>query len=98
MALVVHASRAIENSLAVLGGIIAAGYVVGAEILPRYLQRPDGCPHGVPWGVVTLAAACIAPKTLGRATAGRIYTAFASRAPAPVPPPAGRPPDPPHID
>ena len=77
-----HAGRWIENGLAVLGGIIGAAYVVGVEILPHVgLGCAPAADHGVPWGLVIIVTAMVAPKTLGRMTAGRIYEVLLNRLP-----------------
>jgi hypothetical protein len=75
-----RASRWIENGLAVLGGLIAAAYVVGVEIYPAiaFTTAPSG--HGFPWGVVILVAALVLPKTVGRATAGKVWDVIGGRA------------------
>ena len=66
-------SRILEDSAFVLGVVVAAGYVVFAEIL-----KPDPG-RAFPWGVMILVGACVAPKTLGRATAGRIWDRIAGK-------------------
>ena len=76
--------RYIENWLAALGGLTATAYVVLVEVLPHSglvsCQAPS--PHpGFPWGVVILVAAMVAPKTLGRATAGKVWDVVARRLP-----------------
>jgi hypothetical protein len=77
-------SRKIENWLAVLGGVIAAAYVVGVEILPAVLHSlgKAGAPgdHEFPWGVVILVAALVLPKTVGRATAGKVWEVLGRKA------------------
>ena len=70
-------SRWIENGLAVLGGLCGAAYVIGVEIYP-HIRGTAGCSgHGVPWGVVILVGAMVLPKTIGRATAGKVWERFA---------------------
>lgn len=74
--------RWVENGLAILGGLIAAAYVVLVEIVPHSglvtCQMPTG--HGgVPWGVVILVVAMVLPKTIGRATAGAVWQQLGAR-------------------
>lgn len=76
-----HRGRIIEDGLAVLGGLIAASYVLGVEVFPHVCYSLSKCVNApvnteFPWGVVILASVCIAPKTLGRATAGRGWDAI----------------------
>lgn len=73
-------SRLIEDGLAVLGGIIAAAYVVGVEIWPHVKGTASCASHGIPWGVVIVVGACVLPKTVGRASAGRIWERFTPKA------------------
>lgn len=76
--------RYIENWLAGLGGLVAAGYVALVEILPHSGLMSCAVPTthpSFPWGVVILVAALVAPKTLGRATAGKVWEVVASRIP-----------------
>lgn len=77
--------RWIENGLAILGGVIAASYVLGVEVIPHVCYSLGKCIHapvpsnGIPWGVVILVGACVLPKTVGRATAGRVWDVVAGR-------------------
>ena len=77
--------RYIENWLAGLGGLIAAAYVILVEVLPHSglvsCQTPSIHP-GFPWGVVIICSIMVAPKTLGRATAGKVWEVVARRLPA----------------
>lgn len=78
-----NGNRLIENSLAILGGAIAAAYVVFVEILPHSGMgscHPPPTHAGFPWGVVILVSAMVAPKTLSRATAGRVWESLAGAA------------------
>lgn len=77
-------SRIIENGLAILGGLLAGGYVVGVEIFPQVCYAIGKCANApsdqqFPWGVVLTVAACVAPKTLGRMTAGKLWEGIASK-------------------
>lgn len=70
--------RSIENALAVGGAVIGAGYVVTAEILPP-LHCAMPIHAGLPWGVVIIVGILVAPKTVGRATTGRIWESVTAR-------------------
>lgn len=90
-----HSARWIENGLAILGGLLAAAYVIGVEVLPSVRYSLGKCAtampadHGIPWGVVLVVGGLVLPKTIGRATSGRVWDALASR--FGVKPPAGGP-------
>lgn len=76
--------RFIENALAVLGGLMAAAYVGLVEILPRACYALGRCAReptnaDVPWGVVIVVGALVLPKTVGRATAGKVWEGIATR-------------------
>lgn len=78
------ASRWIENGLAVVGILLGAVYVVGVEVYPHVCYSAALCtnppqPHEFPWIVALVIAACVAPKTIGRASAGRVWEAIAAR-------------------
>lgn len=86
-----HRSRAVEDFLAILGGLIVAGYVVTVEMLPQICYTMGKClvehrSSGVPWGVLVLVAACVLPKTLGRVSAGKVWEILGSRLPGVKPP------------
>lgn len=68
------ASRHIENALAVAG--IAQALLYGTlESLAHSGIRFGTCesPSGIPWITVMIFMGCVAPKTLGRATAGKLW-------------------------
>lgn len=70
-------SRTIENVgflaavlIAVLYGLAEAASRVGVSL------GECGHSHGIPWGLAIISGALVLPKTVGRATAGRIWEAF----------------------
>ena len=71
-------SRAIEDGLAILGGLTVFLYVVGGIVFPIFwasyhcLGEPPRTHFS--WDIFAFSALCIAPKTLGRMTAGRVWT------------------------
>lgn len=73
-----HRSRWVEDSLAVVGIAQAALYGT-MEALARggFLKHAEH--PGFPWVTVIIFAGCVLPKTLGRATAGRVWDAIAKR-------------------
>lgn len=79
--------RWIENGLAILGGLLAATYVIGVEVVPHVsyglgrCQAPPAAEGGFPWGVAMVIAALVLPKTVGRATSGRVWSALSGLAP-----------------
>lgn len=70
-------SRALEN----VGFLLGLGLVVGFELFADILPRAHGSTvdHAFPWGLVVAAALLVAPKMLGRATAGRVWDALSKR-------------------
>lgn len=85
--------RYIENWAAVVGMLVVVAYVLLVEIMPHSGLMACSTPPvhpGFPWGVVILVAALVAPKTLGRASAGRIWEIMADRLPGKRPPPDGQ--------
>lgn len=72
-----QSGRLIENVLALGGFALAAVYVLVAEV--GLVEARCIHPEGFPWGVFSVVAVCMAPKTLGRATAGRIWEAGMGR-------------------
>jgi len=72
--------RYVEVLLAMGGAAIACAYVWAVEIAPawRCTTHQD---HGLPWGVVIVVTAMVLPMTLGRATAGQIWTRLMGRLP-----------------
>lgn len=71
-------SRWIENVLAIVGIAQAALYGT-MEALARggFLTHSEHA--GFPWVTIIIFAGCVLPKTLGRATAGRVWDALASK-------------------
>jgi hypothetical protein len=68
------ASRHIENALAIAG--IAQALLYGTLEALRHSGISFGtceAPEGIPWITVMIFAGCVAPKTLGRATAGKLW-------------------------
>lgn len=76
--------RWIENILAIVGILQAALYGT-MEALARGGFLPHTEHPGFPWVTVIIFAGCVLPKTLGRATAGRVWDAVAARFGAPKP-------------
>ena len=68
------ASRHIENGLAI-AGIVQALLYGTLESLAHSGIKFGACeaPQGIPWITVMIFAGCVAPKTLGRATAGKLW-------------------------
>ena len=71
----------VPNALAVLGGVVGAGYVVLAEAIPR--SGLFGCmphpAHDIPWVVILVVVASVAPATLGPERTARLLRAVATR-------------------
>ena len=77
-------SRILEDVAFLLAVLLAAAYVVGVEILPSVGWRLGPCEaheHGIPWGLVLSLSVLAAPKTLGRATAGKVWDVIAKKLP-----------------
>lgn len=76
--------RWIENILAIVGILQAALYGT-MEALARggFLQHNEHA--GFPWITLAILGVCVLPKTVGRATAGRVWDAVATRVGAPKP-------------
>jgi len=68
--------RWVENGLAVLGGLVLAATAV-AEAWQIYQGNVSG--FHVPWANVLVGLALVVPKTIGRATAGQIWSIVAER-------------------
>lgn len=66
-------SRVLENVGFLVALVLGASYVVKVEII-AIGTRPS-----FPWGLVIICGLLIAPKTLGKATSGRIWSAIARR-------------------
>jgi phenylacetate-coenzyme A ligase PaaK-like adenylate-forming protein len=75
-----RASRRIEDALAI-AGILQAGLYGTLEALASVGWRLGECAAdtGLPWVTLAILFACVLPKTLGRATAGRIWEVIANR-------------------
>lgn len=71
-------SRFIEDALAI-AGIIQAMVYGTLEALRHSGVAFGKCEaaSGFPWVTISILALCVAPKTLGRATAGRIWDRIA---------------------
>lgn len=69
-------SRFFENLGFVVGLALAIAYVMGVK--PGPAEPPA-------WAVVCIILTCIAPKLVGRATSGRVWTAIANRFGGPKP-------------
>lgn len=69
------AHRMVEN-IGFLGGALVAVLYGTAEAAQQagLLQNPAHS-RGIPWGLVIIVGALVLPKTLGRATAGKIWQA-----------------------
>lgn len=63
-------SRGFEDFGFVVGIILAVLYVLGVK--PGSADPPA-------WAVVCIILTCVAPKMIGRATTGRVWTALAAR-------------------
>ena len=77
--------RWIENSLAILGGLLVAAYVLGVEVFPHIVYTLGKCSvppqdrHGIPWGVIISAGVLVLPKLVSRATYGRVWDGLATK-------------------
>lgn len=69
-------SRILEDVGFLVGILLAVLYVLGVH--PGPAQPPA-------WAAVCIILTCIAPKLIGRATTGRVWTLFASRGSGPPP-------------
>lgn len=72
--------RFAETAAFVLGVLIMASYGVAESLslLGFRLGQHDGH-HGFPWGQFVIGALLVAPKLLGRATAGKIWDAIGAK-------------------
>lgn len=59
------------------------GFALAIAIGVAYVGAEAGfwgkTPEGIPWGLLILMAVLAAPKTLGRATAGKVWDAVGAR-------------------
>jgi hypothetical protein len=68
------ASRRIENALALVGIAQAALYgTIEALKEAGWQMGPCQTNGGIPWVTLAVFVGCVLPKTLGRATAGKIW-------------------------
>lgn len=66
--------RLVENILALGGG--------GLMLFTGYQEALAVCAtHPFPWAAFIIGAVCVAPKTLGRATAGKIWERIGGKVP-----------------
>lgn len=75
-------SRKLED-YALIVGIAQAGFYGFIEAIVYFLQSIDVIPvkgHPIPYMTIALFLGCILPKTVGRATAGKIWTGLGSAA------------------
>ena len=77
-------SRVLEDVGFVVGLLMMVGYVGLVEILPALCHALGKCQNApadtpFPWVVVTMAALCVAPKMIGRASAGKVWESLAGR-------------------
>jgi hypothetical protein len=72
-------SRIVEDGGFVVAVLIALAYGL-AEALASVGFRLGTCEKaGFPWGLTVIVCALALPKTLGRASAGAVWTAIATR-------------------
>lgn len=76
-------SRIVEDILA-FAGIIQALFYGGMEALRSAGFKLGDCPteHSFPWVTIAILAICVAPKTVGRATAGKAWAGLAGMLPS----------------
>lgn len=73
-------SRHIENALAIAGILQALLYGTLEALRHAGISFGKCEPaDGIPWVTVMIFAGCVAPKTLGRATAGKVWDVVAGR-------------------
>lgn len=71
---IVAHGRFVENLLALGGGALL--------LFSGFREAVASCDtHAFPWAAFIVGAICVAPKTLGRATAGKIWGTFGGRTP-----------------
>ncbi len=77
----VRGSRALENAAFALAVLLGTAYVIFVEILPAIGWRLGEADHvhNFPWGLFAILTLLVAPKTVGRATAGKVWDRVASR-------------------
>ena len=71
-------SRGLENAAFVVGVLVLAAFAL-TEVLPQVGIAVGDCEvmdTGTPWGVFMVGSLLVAPKMLGRATAGKIWGAI----------------------
>ena len=76
------AGQKVENGLAIAGGFVLALYAI-TESLARLGIHFGPCVdgHGFPWGQLITGGILVMPKTLGRATSGRVWEGIAGLIP-----------------
>lgn len=71
-------SRILEDVAFMIGVLVLAAFAI-TEILPQVGIVLGDCgviDTGTPWGVFMVGSLLVAPKMLGRATAGKIWSMF----------------------
>jgi len=74
-----EAGRWIENVPLMFGSLVMLTYGMGealthAGLVGRCEQHAD---TGLPWGLIVIVTASVLPKTIGRATAGSVWSKIA---------------------
>lgn len=73
-------SRILEDVAFALGIVLLGSYALSETLLNLgWRLGPHEPGHDFPWGQVLISAIFIAPKLLGRATAGKIWDAIGRR-------------------
>lgn len=73
----IHRSRRIEDWLAIAGVAQAMLYGIAEFLIHIGVVTPKS--HGVPYMTIALFLGCVLPKTVGRASAGKIWEILANR-------------------
>ncbi len=78
-------SRALENVGFIIGLAVALMFFVGETARRLGFCGPDGCTEGLDllYAVIQLAfcAVCVAPKMLGKQTAGKVWSGLVDKIP-----------------
>lgn len=78
---VADTGRTVENICAIAGLVVLSTFGL-AETLSRLGVTFGPChEHGFPWGQVIAGSILVLPKTVGRATAGKVWNKIASAVP-----------------
>ena len=72
-------SRFIEDASFVVAVFIALVYGLAEAAARLGLRLGEGANGSFPWGLTIIVCALALPKTLGRASAGAVWTAIAAR-------------------